>query len=82
MTITWGFRDPSDEIVDEAKARALAEVETAAEREGVGYESEKRMRSESVDFADRCIEAVQTSADDLGYDSMQLYSGRATTPPT
>ncbi|TYT62734.1 M20 family metallo-hydrolase [Natrialba swarupiae] len=75
VTITWGFRDPSDEIVDEAKARALAEVETAAEREGVGYESEKRMRSESVDFADRCIEAVQTSADDLGYDSMQLYSG-------
>ncbi|MWV38685.1 M20 family metallo-hydrolase [Natrialba sp. INN-245] len=75
VTITWGFRDPSDEIVDEAKARALAEVEAAAEREGVDYESEKRMRSESVDFADRCIEAVQTSADDLGYDSMQLYSG-------
>ncbi|MEY7850059.1 Zn-dependent hydrolase [Natrarchaeobius sp. A-rgal3] len=75
VTITWGFRDPSDEIVDEAKSRALAEVETAAEREGVSHESEKRMRSASVDFADRCIGAVQTSADDLGYDSMQLYSG-------
>ncbi|MXV62616.1 hydantoinase/carbamoylase family amidase [Natronorubrum sp. JWXQ-INN-674] len=75
VTFTWGFRDPSDEIVDEAKARALAEIEAAAEREGVEWEVEKRMRSASVDFADRCIDAVQTSADDLGYDSMQLYSG-------
>ncbi len=75
VTFTWGFRDPSDDLVDEAKARALAEIEAAAEREGVEWESEKRMRSASVDFADRCIDAVQTSADDLGYDSMRLYSG-------
>jgi N-carbamoyl-L-amino-acid hydrolase len=75
VTFTFGFRDPSDEIVAEAKARALAEAEFAAEREGLDWESEKRHSSDSVDFADECVDAVQGAADDLGYDSMRIYSG-------
>jgi len=75
VTFTFGFRDPSDEVVEEAKARALAEAEFAAEREGLDWESEKRHSSDSVDFADECVDAVQGAADDLGYDSMRIYSG-------
>ncbi|MFP4590421.1 MAG: Zn-dependent hydrolase [Halobacteriales archaeon] len=75
VTMTFGFRDPDDDIVAEAKDRAVAEAEWAAEREGVDWEWETRHRSGSVDFAPRCIDAVQASADELGYDSMQIFSG-------
>jgi len=75
VTMTWGFRDPSDEVVEEARARAVAESEVAAEREGVDWEWEERMRSESVDFADKCVDAVQGAADDLGYENRRIYSG-------
>jgi N-carbamoyl-L-amino-acid hydrolase len=75
VTMTWGFRDPSDDVVEQAKERAVAESEVAAEREGVDWEWEKRMHSESVDFADKCVDAVQGAADDLGYDNEQIYSG-------
>ncbi|AHG01226.1 hypothetical protein HALLA_02290 (plasmid) [Halostagnicola larsenii XH-48] len=75
VTITFGFRDPSDEIVAEAKERVLAEAQTAAQREGLDWEWEQRHQSDSVEFADTCIDAVQASADDLGYDSMRIFSG-------
>jgi N-carbamoyl-L-amino-acid hydrolase len=75
VTFTFGFRDPSDDIVETAKARALAEAEFAAEREGVDWEWERRHQSDSVQFSEKCIDAVQSSADDLGYDSMQIVSG-------
>ena len=75
VTFTWGYRDPDDDIVMEAKEHTLHEIEAAAEREGVDYEWEERMHSESVDFAEKCVDAVQTAADDLGYDSMRMYSG-------
>jgi N-carbamoyl-L-amino-acid hydrolase len=75
VTFTWGFRDPSDENVQEATQRVLREIETAAEREGVTWEWEERMTSESVDYADRCVDAVQAAADAYGYDSMRLHSG-------
>ncbi len=75
VTVTWGFRDPSDEIVDEARRRVLEEAEWAAQREGVDWEYEDRMRAPAVEFAEPCVRAVQSAADDLGYDSMQLVSG-------
>ncbi|WP_380676628.1 Zn-dependent hydrolase [Salinigranum sp. GCM10025319] len=75
VTFTWGFRDPDDEIVEEARARVLAEAEWAAEREGVEWEFEDRMRVEPAHFADRCVDAVQAAADDLGLDSMRIFSG-------
>jgi N-carbamoyl-L-amino-acid hydrolase len=75
VTVTFGFRDPDDEIVETARDRVLHEAEAAAEREGVDWDRELRHRSESVDFADDCIEAVQGSADELGYDNMQIFSG-------
>jgi len=75
VTVTFGFRDPDNEIVETARDRVLHEAEAAAEREGVDWDWELRHRSESVDFADDCIEAVQGSADELGYDNMQIFSG-------
>lgn len=75
VTFSWGFRDPDDEIIEEAFARVLDEAEAAAEREGVDWEWEERMRASSVDFADRCIDAVEAAADDLGYDGMRIFSG-------
>ncbi|EMA41207.1 M20 family metallo-hydrolase [Halococcus hamelinensis] len=75
VTFTWGFRDPSDEVVEEAYQRVLAEAEAAAEREGVEWEHEERMRAPSVEFADQCVEAVAGAADDAGYDSRYIFSG-------
>jgi N-carbamoyl-L-amino-acid hydrolase len=75
VTFTWGFRDPDDGIVEEARARVLAEAEWAAEREGLEWEFEDRMRVEPAHFADRCVDAVQAAADDLGLDSMRIFSG-------
>lgn len=75
VTTTFGFRDRSAGVVEEAKDRAFGEIEAAAAREGLDWETETRHRSAPVDFADRCVDAVQGAADDLGYDSMQMISG-------
>ncbi len=75
VTFTWGFRDPDDEIVEEAYGRVLAEAEAAAEREGVDWEWEERMRAPAVDFADQCVEAVAGAADEAGYDARRIFSG-------
>ncbi|MFC4989860.1 MULTISPECIES: Zn-dependent hydrolase [Saliphagus] len=75
VTFTWGFRDPDDEIVEEAYQRVLAEAEAAAEREGVDWEWEERMRAPAVEFADQCVEAVAGAADDAGYDARRIFSG-------
>lgn len=75
VTFTWGFRDPDQAVLDEAKARALHEMDAAATREDVDWEWEERMRVEPVHFADRCVDAVETAADTLGYDAMRIFSG-------
>ena len=75
VTMTWGFRDPNDHVVQQAYEKVIQEAEHAATREGVDVEYEETMRASSVDFADRCINAVQSAADDLEYNSKQLISG-------
>lgn len=74
-TFTWGFRDPSDKTVEEAYQRVLAEAEAAARREGLTYECEERMRAPAVDFAERCVDAVEHAAMEADYDSMRIFSG-------
>ncbi|WP_121744272.1 Zn-dependent hydrolase [Natronorubrum halophilum] len=75
VTFTWGFRDPSDDVIEEARTRVLEEASAAAEREDLEWEYEDRMQAPAVTFADTCVDAVQTAADDLEYDSMQIFSG-------
>ncbi len=73
-TVSWGFRDPSDAVVDAAREQLLTEASTAADREGVQWSFEDRMRSTSTEFSDRCIDTVQSAADDLDCESLQLTS--------
>jgi N-carbamoyl-L-amino-acid hydrolase len=75
VTFTWGFRDPSEENVTEARNRVLTEAEWAAEREGLEWEYEDRHWTDPVEFPDRTVDAVQAAADDLEYDSMKITSG-------
>ena len=75
VTFTYGFRDPSGEILEIAHERLLREAETAAKREGVDWEWEQRAEADPVYFDDRCINAVERVARDLGYESKQIFSG-------
>jgi len=75
VTFTWGFRDPTVEVIEEARDRVLAEAQAAAEREGIEWEYEDRMWVDPVNFADQCVDAVQAAADEGGYDSMRIFSG-------
>lgn len=38
VMFTWGFRDPDDDVVQEAYERVLAEAEAAANREGIDWD--------------------------------------------
>lgn len=75
VTVTWGFRDRSDAVVEEAVERVLEEADAAATREGVAWEYEERQRARSVDFDDRCIETVGSAADGFGYETRSIVSG-------
>lgn len=75
VTFTWGFRDPNADIIEEARARVLAEAEWAAEREGVDWEYEDRMWVDPVHFADECVDAVESATERLDYNGMRIFSG-------
>ncbi len=75
VRFTFDVRDPDDAVADEAVECVKEEIVAAAAREGVEWEYEKRMETESVSFADRCIEAVRAVVSDLGYDGRELVSG-------
>ncbi len=74
-TVTWGFRDPDDAVVERAYQRVLAEAEHAAEREGVDYQTEERMRAPAISFPDRPVDAVRRAADARGSQYLELVSG-------
>jgi N-carbamoyl-L-amino-acid hydrolase len=75
VTVTWGIRDPADSVVERGREQVIAEAAAAANREGVAVEWEDRARSSSIRFPDRPVEAVRTAATELGYDSMEVFSG-------
>lgn len=73
--VTWDTRDPDDERVTEAATRIKDEARAVAAREDVEVSFEDRMRAPAVDFADRCVTAVETAATELEYSNMRLHSG-------
>ncbi|RZV06455.1 N-carbamoyl-L-amino-acid hydrolase [Natrinema hispanicum] len=75
VTVTWGFRDPSDAVVERAYRRVLAEAEHAAEREGVDVEIEERMRAPAVLFPDRTVDAIRRAAKACDCQHLELLSG-------
>lgn len=75
VTFTWGFRDPEQSVIEQARELVLSAADAVAEQEGLDWEYEDRMWSESVTFSEKCVNAVQHAADMMGYDSMQIFSG-------
>jgi N-carbamoyl-L-amino-acid hydrolase len=75
VTFTWGFRDPDEAVLEEARDRVLEEAEAAAQREGIEWEYENRMWAQPVQFADECVAAVQNATENAGYDGMRIFSG-------
>jgi len=75
VTLTWGFRDPDDDIVTAARERVLAAAAAAADREGIDWEWEDRARSTSVHFPDRIVSTVQEAAESLSLDTQRLFGG-------
>jgi N-carbamoyl-L-amino-acid hydrolase len=75
VTVTWGIRDPSDDVVEEGRERVLEEAAAIADREGVDYEWEDRARSSSIRFPERPVSAIRDAARTLEYDSMEVFSG-------
>lgn len=75
VTVTWGFRDPDDAVLERTLERVIEESENAARREGVEWEWEKRSRSKSVRFPDRIVGAVESAAADRSYNYARLFSG-------
>lgn len=75
VTFTYGFRDPDPSVLERAEEHVLREARAAADREGLEWEHQDRADAAPVTFPDRCVDAVQDAADDLGYESMQIVSG-------
>jgi metal-dependent amidase/aminoacylase/carboxypeptidase family protein len=75
VTVIRDLRDPEDATIDEGRQRVLVETDAAATREGVDWGFEDRMRASPVDFADRCVAAVQDAADAGGHEGMGMVSG-------
>jgi len=75
VTVTWGIRDPSDDIVDEGRDRVIAAAETAANQEGVDFEWEDRARLSSIRFPERPVSAVRRATETLKHDAMEIFSG-------
>jgi len=75
VTVTWGIRDPNDEIVERGRERVLEEAAALADREGLEYEWEDRANSSSIRFPDTPVSAVAEATRTLGYDAMEVFSG-------
>lgn len=75
VTVTWGFRDPTDAVLEDALDAVLLEASTAAQREGVDWDWERRSQASSVQFPDWLVETIEDAAIDRGYNHTRLFSG-------
>ena len=75
VTFTYGFRDPDSSVLERAEEHVLREAQAAAEREGLEWNHQDRADADPVYFPDRCVGAVEDAANDLGYESMRIFSG-------
>jgi len=74
-TVTWGIRDPNDEVVDKGRTKVIREAEAAAKREGVQVQWEDRARSSSIRFADNTVKAIEQATNQLEYKTQTIFSG-------
>jgi N-carbamoyl-L-amino-acid hydrolase len=80
VRVVWEIVHPDDEVVQEGYERVRAEIDRAAEREGVTHETEEISRFESARFDERCMGAIEAAANELGYEHTRLFAGAGHDP--
>jgi beta-ureidopropionase / N-carbamoyl-L-amino-acid hydrolase len=72
---TIDFRHPSDETLSKMDAAIRAEAEKVCREIGLELDFKQIWYSPPVKFAESCVSAVRTAAEDLGFQSMDIISG-------
>ena len=72
---TIDFRHPSDETLSKMDAAIRAEAEKVSKEIGLELDFKQIWYSPPVKFADSCVAAVRTAAEELGFQSMDIISG-------
>lgn len=72
---TIDFRHPSDETLSKMDAAIRAEAERVCKDIGLELDFKQIWYSPPVKFADSCVSAVRTAAEELGFQSMDIISG-------
>jgi len=72
---TIDFRHPSDETLSKMDAAIRAEAEKVCKEIGLELDFKQIWYSPPVKFAESCVSAVRTAAEDLGFQSMDIISG-------
>lgn len=75
VTYTVEFRHPEDAVLDAMDKELRAQVASLAADLGVGSELNGIFSYAPIRFDASCVEAVRTSADELGYSSRKILSG-------
>jgi beta-ureidopropionase / N-carbamoyl-L-amino-acid hydrolase len=72
---TIDFRHPSDETLSKMDAAIRAEAEKVCKEIGLELDFKQIWYSPPVKFAESCVSAVRTAAEELGFQSMDIISG-------
>jgi N-carbamoyl-L-amino-acid hydrolase len=72
---TIDFRHPSDETLSKMDAAIRAEAEKVCREIGLELDFKQIWYSPPVKFAESCVSAVRTAAEELGFQSMDIISG-------
>jgi N-carbamoyl-L-amino-acid hydrolase len=72
---TIDFRHPSAETLSKMDAAIRAEAEKVCKEIGLELDFKQIWYSPPVKFAESCVSAVRTAAEDLGFQSMDIISG-------
>ena len=72
---TIDFRHPSDETLSKMDAAIRAEAEKVCKEIGLELDFKQIWYSPPVKFAESCVSAVRSAAEDLGFQSMDIISG-------
>ena len=72
---TIDFRHPSDETLSKMDAAIRAEAEKVCKEIGLELDFKQIWYSPPVKFAESCVSAVRTAAEELSFQSMDIISG-------
>jgi len=75
LEILIDIRHPEVNIIEDMSKELLAEIDKICQSFGVIYNIEETWRMEVTEFDSVCINAVESSVEQLGYSSMRMVSG-------